>query len=339
MRGALAGLRVLDFSGLLPGPLATLYLADAGADVIKIERPEGGDGMRADAAVFAILNRAKRSIAIDLKRDSERMTPLIETSDILVEQFRPGVMDRLGLGYEAVSAINPGIIYISINGYGSEGPHRLKVGHDLTYSAESGLLGLNTDTNGTPVMPSVLAIDVVGGSMAALANVLLALYHRERTGVGARIEVPMFKGAMPFLFEPLAHVHASSSDFKPGSSGALGSTARYNIYATADGRHLACTPVESAFWSNFCDITSLPESADVQAVRTKMLERTAAEWLTAFEGRDVCCSLIATIPEAFASDAIRQLLDRQVEGDGINIPALPRACLQLGLGIPKTRFI
>lgn len=306
-RGALDGILVADFSAYLPGPLATLMLARAGATVIKIERPEG-EAARVDPAIFDLLNRGKRSVAIDLKRDGERLRPLLARADIVVEQFRPGVMDRLGLGHDAIRAFNPKVIHVSINGYGSTGPDAQRPGHDLTWQAESGLLSLNADANGDPVLPAAMAADIGGGSQAAFAHILLALYHRQRTGEGARIDVPMFDGLMAFLNEPIAHAAAGEA-VHPGYSPATGSSPRYNLYRAADGRWLALASPEEKFWRAFCERTGLPHDADRATVSAKLAERPAAAWLAAFEGADLCCSLVATVEEALASPRVRRLLD------------------------------
>src|SRR6059058_6089906 len=169
----LNGIRVLDFSTLLPGPLATLILTEAGAEVIKIERPGRGDEMRSyspkfgsDSVNFALLNRGKRSVAIDLKARGalDALRPLIESADIVVEQFRPGVMDRLGLGYEALKALNPRIVYCAITGYGQHGPRANVAAHDLNYIAETGLLTLSAGSDGAPILPPALIADIGGGT-------------------------------------------------------------------------------------------------------------------------------------------------------------------------------
>jgi alpha-methylacyl-CoA racemase len=314
LAGALDGVLVLDFSAYLPGPLATLMLAQAGAEVIKIERPEGEPG-RADPVIFNLINRGKRSITIDLKRECGRLRPLLERADVVVEQFRPGVMDRLGLGYEHVRAVNPGVIYVSINGYGSSGPDALRPGHDLTYQAESGLLSLNVDARGDPVLPAAMAADIGGGSQSAFANIALALYRRSRTGEGARIEVPMFNGMLAFLNEPIAHA-AAGRDIHPGYSPATGSSARYNLYRAADGRWLALASPEEKFWQTFCNTVQLPTGADRAAVAARLAERPAADWLALFEGADLCCSLVATVEEALTSPRIQRLL----ENDPLPLP-------------------
>ncbi len=306
MDGALTGLLVIDFTTLLPGPLATLMLARAGAQVIKIERPEG-DPMRSDPAVFELLNRGKRSIAIDLKTDKARLDVLLEQADVVIEQFRPGVMDRLGLGYEAIRAINPDVIYVSLNGYGSDGPDAIRPGHDLTWQAESGLLSLNANSEGQPVLPAAMVGDIAAGSQAAFANVALALFTRERSGKGARIEVPMFNGLLAFLAEPLAHAGAGQT-VRPGYSPATGSSPRYGLYRTADGRHLALASPEDKFWTTFCERCDLPLDADRTAIETRLAQKTTEQWIEAFEGADLCCSLVLSVEEALQSDRIKRLL-------------------------------
>src|SRR3954462_8058065 len=194
----LKGICVLDFSTLLPGPLATLMMAEAGAEVIKIERPGHGDEMRsyvpkfgADSVNFALLNRGKRSIAIDLKAQGaiEKLTPLIGRADVVVEQFRPGVMDRLGLGYEALRAINPRIVYCAITGYGQYGPRADVAAHDLNYVAEAGMLGLTRSAEGAPVLPAAFVADIAGGTSPAVVNILLALRERDATGAGCKLDI------------------------------------------------------------------------------------------------------------------------------------------------------
>src|SRR5882724_164983 len=194
-KAPLEGLFVLDFSTLLPGPLATLMLAEAGAEVMKIERP-GGEEMRAyqprigaDSINFQLLNRRKKSVVIDLKQAGAvtRLAPLIEKADVLVEQFRPGVMDRLGLGYEALRHLNPRLIYCSITGWGQNGPKSGNAGHDLNYMAETGVLALSVDANGAPCLPPVLAADIAGGTYPAVINILLALRQRDITGQGTHL--------------------------------------------------------------------------------------------------------------------------------------------------------
>ncbi|MGZ5147730.1 MAG: CaiB/BaiF CoA transferase family protein, partial [Burkholderiales bacterium] len=214
----LKGVRVLDFSTLLPGPLATLILAEAGAEVIKIERPGRGDEMRSyeprfgtDSVNFAMLNRGKRSIAIDLKQPDARDTlkPLLETADVIVEQFRPGVMDRLGLGYEALRAINPRIVYCAVTGYGQHGPRADVAAHDLNYVAESGMLSLTAGSDGAPVLPAALVADIAGGTYPAVINILLALREADRTGIGCKLDIAMADNLFTLMYWGLGNGHVA----------------------------------------------------------------------------------------------------------------------------------
>ena len=217
MTAPLDGLLVLDFSTLLPGPLATLMLAEAGAEVIKIERP-GGEEMRryvprwgAESVNFAMLNRGKKSLVLDLKQDSgrARLRPLLERADILVEQFRPGVMARLGLDAEAVRAVNPRIVYCSITGFGQTGPKRDIAAHDLNYIGETGVLSLSMGPEDRPVVPPVLMADIAAGAYPAVMNILLALRQRDVTGEGATLDVAMADNLFPFMFWAIGNAQAA----------------------------------------------------------------------------------------------------------------------------------
>ena len=220
----LSGILVLDFTTLLPGPLATLMLAEAGAEVIKIERP-GGEDMRVmpprfdgEAAVFALLNRGKKSLVLDLKNESDRnsLRPLFEKADVIVEQFRPGVMDRLGFGYEAVKAINPRIVYCSISGYGQQGPRAGEAGHDINYQASTGLLALQPGPLDRPVVPPALVADIGGGTMPAVINILLGLRQRDATGQGVYLDIAMTDAMFTFAWYAYAIGQATGKFPAPG---------------------------------------------------------------------------------------------------------------------------
>ncbi len=256
MKGVLSGLRVLDFSSLVPGPMATLLLAEAGAEIIKVERPDRGDEMRSyvpkfgdDSANFAILNRGKKSIAVDLKEPDglARLAPLLSRTDILVEQFRPGVMNRLGLGYEAVASRKPDIIYCSITGYGQDGVQSKRAGHDLNYIAETGLLALNPGTTDAPVIPPALIADIAGGAYPAIVNILLALRRRDQTGEGAHLDISMADNLFPFLYWALAEGQASGRWPGRGEALVTGGSPRYRLYPTSDGRFVAVGAIEEKF--------------------------------------------------------------------------------------------
>lgn len=339
----LEDIRVLDFSTLLPGPFASLMLAEAGAQVVKIERPGRGDEMRGyvpkfgeDSVNFALLNAGKQSIAIDLKAADavERLRPLIAEADIVIEQFRPGVMDRLGLGYEALKAINPRLIYCAISGWGQSGPKAMVAAHDLNYLAESGILGLSVGADGAPVIPPVLIADLAGGAYPAVTNILLALRRRDKSCEGAYLDVSMGENLLTLAYWGLGSGFAAGK--WPGGSDALvtGGSPRYQIYRTADNRYLAAAPIEDKFWDNFCSIIGLApakrapdadESEAIDAVGEIIATKTAAEWTAIFAGKDVCCSIVASLKDAVADPhvAARGLLSRKISVDGCSIPALP----------------
>lgn len=339
----LTGIRVLDFSTLLPGPLATLILAEAGAEVIKIERPGGGDDMRsyvpkfgADSVNFALLNRGKRSIAIDLKaRDAvEQLAPLIRSTDVIVEQFRPGVMDRLGLGFDTVSKLNPRIVYCSITGYGQSGPRAMTAAHDLNYIAEAGMLALSAGADGAPVLPPALVADIGGGTYPAVINILLALRAREASGRGTHLDIAMSDNLFTFMYWALGEGLATGCWPEPGRALVTGGSPRYQIYRTRDDRFVAAAPLEEKFWHNFCEVIGLaPEmrddARDPQATRRAVADlirsRTAEEWRALFAGRDVCCSIVTSLKDALADPQIvaRRLFDARLRVDGKEIAALP----------------
>ena len=320
----LSGVRVLDFSTLLPGPMATLLLAEAGAEVIKIERPATGEDLRgyeprfADTSVsFAMLNRSKRSIAIDLKAPDAavRLRPLIESADVVMEQFRPGVMDRLGLGYDALSTLNPRLIYCAITGYGQDGPKAQVAAHDLNYQADAGMLSIAAAADGSPVVPGALVADIAGGAYPAVVNILLALRQRDQTGRGCKLDIAMTDGLLPFLYWGIGNGTAAGKWPRPGAELLSGGSPRYQIYRTADDRFLAAAPLEDRFWTIFCDAIGLPpalrdDSKDAQATRTAVAQivrkRNAAEWTQRLAGKDVCCNLVRTVEEAMADPQFQE---------------------------------
>ena len=243
----LSGIRVLDFSTLLPGPMATLLLAEAGAEVIKIERP-GGEEMRhypprwgKDSVNFAMLNRGKKSFVADLKnpQQRDRILELAKTCDVLVEQFRPGVMDRLGLGYEALRKINPKLVYCAITGYGQTGPRRDRAGHDLNYIGDAGLLALSSGAPGHRVVPPALIADIAGGAYPAVMNILLALRQRDATGEGSYIDVSMAENMFTFMYWAI------------GNGLRRGHVARQQ-HCPRDRRHRALPPLRHARRQDRC---------------------------------------------------------------------------------------
>ena len=338
----LAGRLVIDFSTLLPGPMASLVLAEAGAEVVKVERPGTGDPMRGyppflgeESASFILLNRGKRSLALDLKQPDalDRLKPLIERADVLIEQFRPGVMDRLGFGYDAVAVINPRLIYCSITGYGQTGPKSARAGHDLNYQGDAGMLAVGHGAVDRPTVPPALIADIGGGAYPAVINILLALMARERTGLGCHLDIAMAEGLLPFLYWSQA---TATTGVWPGNADALvtGGTARYRLYPTQDGRLLAAAPIEQQFWVRFCDAIGLATTlrddrhdppATLDAVAAVIAGQSSEHWRTVFHAADCCCTIVATAEEA-ASDphfAARGLFTYKVDSPAGSIPALP----------------
>src|SRR5687767_13302160 len=339
----LQGIRVLDFSTLLPGPLATLILAEAGAEVIKIERPGRGDEMRSyvpklgeDSVNFALLNRGKRSIAIDLKAPDalERLTPLLKSADVVVEQFRPGVMDRLGLGYDALTAINPRIVYCAITGYGQSGPRAQVAAHDLNYVAEAGMLALTRGSDGAPGVPAALVADIAGGTYPALINILLALRERDRTGLGCKLDIAMADNLFTMLYWGIGNGLAEGAWPTPGGDLVTGGSPRYNIYRTQDDRFLAAAPLEQKFWETFCALLDVPpglcdDGLDPAATRAAVAERvgkrTADELQALFAGHDVCCTIATSLEHALDDPhfVARGVFARTLTAGGQSMTALP----------------
>lgn len=343
-KGALDGITVLDFSTLLPGPMATLLLAEAGAQVIKVERPGGGDALRShaakwgkDSASFNILNRGKKSVVVDLKDESDRirLQPLIKNADIVVEQFRPGVMARLGLGFDDVIALNQRIIYCSISGYGQNGPKRDAAGHDLNYIGDAGLLALSLGTEKMPVIPPALIADIAGGSYPAVLNILLALRERERTGRGSYIDIAMAENVLPFAYWALGEGQATHEWPSGGDALLTGGSPRYRLFPTADGRFVAVAALEQKFWDVFVETIGLDEALrddnatpleTTRAIAGIIRSKPSGQWRAVFSQVDCCCSVVQSIREAMADRHFveRGIFDRLVVNEvGATMTALP----------------
>jgi alpha-methylacyl-CoA racemase len=343
MTQPLAGLTVLDFTTLLPGPLAALMLAEAGAEVIKIERP-GGEDMRAYpprfdgfSAAFALLNRGKQSLVLDLRKEEERqrLMPLVSRADVLVEQFRPGVMERLGLGYAAVAAINPRVVYCSITGYGQEGPRAGEAGHDLNYIGNTGLLALHPGPADRPVVPPALVADIAGGSFPAVMNILLALRQRDATGRGCHLDIAMADAMFTFAWHGLAAGHATGRFPGPGEAVLAGGSPRYQLYPTRDGRLVACAALEQKFWLAFTAAIGLvaklvddrnDRAATRAAVAAIIAQESAEHWRPRLAAADCCATIVASLAEALADPhfVARGLFAHAVAGEtGDTMPALP----------------
>jgi alpha-methylacyl-CoA racemase len=339
----LSGVVVLDFTTLLPGPLATLMLLEAGADVIKIERPEGEElrgyppQVDGESAVYAQLNRAKKSVALDLKAPDARarLAPLLARCDVVVEQFRPGVMARLGFGYDDVRAANPRVIYCSITGYGQDGPRRSEAGHDLNYLAATGLLALSPGPPDRPTVPPALIADIAGGAMPAVMNILLGLRRRDATGDGCFIDIAMADAMFTFAWHALASGFAAARWPAPSAGPLTGGSPRYRLYPTRDGRLVACAALEQKFWLAFCTAIGLAASladdrmdpaATTEAVACIIASRTAQEWAPVFAAADCCVTIVTDLEHAVADPhfAGRGLFAHEiVTASGTVMPALP----------------
>jgi crotonobetainyl-CoA:carnitine CoA-transferase CaiB-like acyl-CoA transferase len=339
----LSGILVLDFTTLLPGPLATLMLAEAGAEVIKIERP-GGEDMRAmppqidgEAAVFALLNRGKRSLVVDMKNESDRksLCPLLEKADVVVEQFRPGVMERLGLGYDDVRKINPRIVYCSISGYGQKGPRAGEAGHDINYQSLTGLLALQPGPIDRPVVPPGLIADIGGGTMPAVINILLGLRQRDATGESVYLDVAMTDAMFTFAWYAYAIGNATGKFPGPGELRLVGASPRYQLYPTGDGKIVACGALEQKFWLAFCNTIGLAaplmnDLADPEATKAAIAaiiaRETAEHWRPKFAAADCCVTIMASLEEAMHDPHFveRGLFAHTIAGaSGKIVPALP----------------
>ena len=344
IKGSLAGIKVIDFSTLLPGPLASLFLAETGAEVIKIEKPGIGDEMREaypkwnDQSVsFSMLNRGKKSLSLDLK-DPENLKilePIIKEADILIEQFRPGVMKRLGLDYETIKKINKKIIYVSITGYGQKGPKSMVAGHDLNYIGNTGLLSLSMGSGDNTVVPPALIADIAGGSYPAVINILLALRKRDINQEGSFIDISMSDNLFPFMFWGLG-AGFSKNDW-PGNADSIlsGGSPRYNIYKTSDNAYLAAAPLEDRFWNKFCEVIDLPKKyinikdnqlEVIQQVRNIIILKDKNFWFEVFNEADCCCSIVKSLEEAINDNhfKVREIFSRKISNEeGKEIPALP----------------
>jgi crotonobetainyl-CoA:carnitine CoA-transferase CaiB-like acyl-CoA transferase len=336
----LSGLKVLDLSLFLPGPMVTLMMADHGADVIKIEPVGGGEPTRGIGEVknglsvyFRNTQRGKRSIQLDLKSAEGQAVfrKLAAEADVLIEAYRPGVADRLGVGYAALSAINPGLVYASLSAFGQSGRYRDRPAHDLAVQALAGTLPLGADQAGAPVMPGTLTADALS-SLTALAGILMALYRREKTGQGDYLDISMFDAVIAWTPHATGSVFAKGEAPDLASSRFWGGAALYGLYETADHRWIALGGSELKFAENLLNGLGRPDliaaaktppgegQAPLRAfLREVFATRTQSEWVAWFEGRDICFAPVRTLKEAFDDPFLveRGMLTRDAEGSEI----------------------
>jgi len=334
MAAPLEGIVVLDFTRLLPGPFCTQLLANLGADVIKIEDPKLGDYMRSVPPIihdvsypFVMVNRGKRSLAVDLKtaEGQEILRKLAGHADILVEQFRPGVMARLGADYDALAMLNPRLIYCSFSGFGQNGPYKDLPGHDINFEALAGILSVSRNRDERrPAIPSVPVADLAGGFNAALA-ILASLRTRDRTGRGEFIDVAIYDTAVTLLVLGLARFFATGEEPVAGETLITGTFPFYSLYETKDGEWLSVAAVEPKFWERMCELIGAPELSGKQFVEaaergavaetlaSRFRERTLAEWESMFFAEALPIAGVRRMPEV--------VNDPQVKARGL-LPAV-----------------
>jgi alpha-methylacyl-CoA racemase len=352
----LEGIRVLDLSRLLPGPFCSLLLADFGADVIKVEDTGMGDYARwvvpkfagvedsAAAGFFVALNRNKRSIRIDLKTDAGRdvLLRLARDADVLLESFRPGVLDRLGVGYEALRAENPGLVYCAITGYGQDGPYRDRSGHDTNYLGLAGLLGLTGAADGPPMQAAGQIADIGGGAQMAAFAILAALRERDRSGEGQFVDVSMTDGALSWMTMLAANVFAGGDVPRRGGLELAGRLVCYRPYAASDG-WVSLGALEPKFWAAWCrgveredliahqfDAPGTPAHADVERI---FATRTRAEWQAFASVHDCCLEPILDLDEVLESELV-QAREMVVE---IDQPGATEPVRALGVPVKLSR--
>ncbi|HEX5496494.1 MAG TPA: CaiB/BaiF CoA-transferase family protein [Mycobacteriales bacterium] len=341
------GIRVLDLTRLLPGGYATAVLADLGADVVKVEQPGQGDYIRAyppyapdgRSAYHLALNRGKRSVTLDLStpEGAEILGELVSGVDVLVESFRPGVMDRLGIGYPALRAVNPGLVYVAVTGYGSTGSRAHQAGHDIDYLAQAGVLA-GSGPPGDPWQPSVQVADIGGGALPAVVAVLAALRVRDRTGEGQFCDVSMTDGARAWLVLQAAGYSLTGRLPGPGTDTLSGGLACYRVYRCSDGRHVAVGALEPRFFAALVDTLGLPELAGWHLDPARQDEladrlagmfatRTRDEWAGLFDRVDACVAPVRDLGEALDDEvaAQRGTLTHTALPDGTPFPVLALA--------------
>ncbi len=321
--GALEGLKILDFSTLLPGPFATLMLADMGAEVLKVSSKNKADIVidyppfvdETDISVNqAWLGRNKKTVTLNLKESKaiEIVKMLIMEYDIIMEQFRPGVMDKLGLGYEELKKVNPKIIYCSLTGYGQTGPLKMKAGHDINYLARSGNMAHAGRKSTGPVLTNMQIADVAVGSMNSVIGILAAVNYRNNTGKGQYVDISMYDGLIPFnSMDGAAFLATGKEPEREGQR--LNGGCIYDFYETKDERYLSVGCLEPQFWKNFCVCIERPEyiektvwPKDIENVKADIKDiiksKSMEEWMAIFKDKDVCVEPVLNIKEALVED-------------------------------------
>lgn len=320
----LQGVRVLDLTRLLPGPVATMHLADMGAEVIKIEDPGIGDYARTMGHVrhevsqfFIAVNRGKEELRLDLKNPSQRDTflSMVETADVVVESFRPGVMDKLGVGWNALKQRNPKLVMCAISGYGKDGPFAQLAGHDINYVGMAGMLEQNVGPDGVPALPNLQVGDLLGGAQAAVQGILAALIGARATGQGRFVDVSMTDAVFAHNIMPLVAVNNFGKPAAPGRDLLTGGVPCYNVYRTSDNRFMAVGALELKFWETCCDVLGRPDlkarhwslgqeigGTDAAMVKADLdamfAQHPLSYWTEKFASADCCVTPILRADEA-----------------------------------------
>lgn len=328
----LHGIRVIDLTRLLPGPVATMHLADMGAEVLKIEDPGPGDYARTMGPVrkevsqfFIAVNRGKQGIRLDLKDAAQReeFLKMVDTADVVVESFRPGVMDKLGVGWEVLRQRNPSLVMCAISGYGQDGPFAQLAGHDINYVGMAGMLEQNVGPDGIPALPNLQVGDLLGGAQAAVQGILAALIGARMSGQGRFIDVSMTDAVFAHNIMPLVAVNNFGRPSAPGRDLLTGGVPCYNVYRTKDDRFMAVGALELKFWETCCEVLGRPDlkarhwsrgqqvgGADAMAVKAELdaifRQQTLAAWTGKFSGADCCVTPILRADEAIAHPLFRE---------------------------------
>lgn len=323
----LDGIRVLDLTRLLPGPMCTLHLADMGADVIKVEDPWPGDYAReiggsgdGPSPFFRCINRNKRGLRLDLKQPQGRriFKALARTADVLVEGFRPGVLERLGLGYDTLNELNRRIVYCAITGYGQTGPYRQRAGHDINYCGYAGIFGSDNASGEAAALPDFQIADLAGGTLSAAMGILAALVDVQRSGQGRYIDVSMTDCVLSHAITPFAAMLAGQKSRPNVRELLTGTLPCYGMYRTSDNRYMALGALELKYWQAFCEAVERPDlvsrhilhGREAEKVRAEVAaifeSQTRAYWVEKLQNVDCCASPVLTMEEAVADPHLRE---------------------------------
>ena len=345
--GPLSGIRVVDFTRLYPGPLATMMLGDMGADVIKIEDVSSPDYMRfyppyveGESAGYPAVNRSKRSLAMDLKSETGKKIffALLPSTDLVIEPFRPGLIDKMGFGYQKACEVKPDIIYVSLTGYGQTGPYASHAGHDINFIGYSGILSATGTRQTGPVIPGPQLGDIAGGAYMTVIASLAALAARTRTGRGQQVDVSMLDGLMPLMTLQMAHAEATLTAFAPDEAPLSGGLACYGVYRCSDGKFMALGILEEKFWKKFCNLADRPDwkerflvhGAEAQTLRHEIaalfLTKTREEWAAIGQKADICLTPVLGVDEVDKDPHLRaraMIVEKNQTGEKINGVGVP----------------